>query len=115
MKSIRSFLFGAGFIFALSSFLHAQEAATVSSADATVDSMTDLEVLLKAVQATPSIPAASLPDVGTFWSAQHAPGSAVEWAPMPSNFGLSAWQLDNGSYLLNDFDVDYDAIRAEHE
>jgi hypothetical protein len=116
---IKSFLFGAGFMFALSGFLHAQEAATqngtVSSADTatTVDSLTDLQVMLQAVESVPPMPAQSLPDAGTYWSAQHAPGSTEEWPPLPSNFGHSAWSLgDDGVYLLNDTNVDYDALEA---
>jgi hypothetical protein len=107
MKSIGSFLCGAGILFALSGFLHAQDATT------TVDSMTDLEVMLQAVESVQPMPASSLPDAGTYWSAQHAPGSAEEWPPLPSNFGCSAWSLGgDGVYLLDDTNVDYDALAA---
>lgn len=102
-----SFILG-GFV-ALLSLLHAQE-------NQSNQALTDLEVMLQALEATTPTPAESLPFSGTFWSAQHAPGSAMAWPPLPGNIlGLAAWSLGNGVYLLNDTNVDYDELRAERE
>src|ERR1039457_6433252 len=108
MKSIRSILFGAGLIASLN-FVHAQQ--TVSSAQ-TIAS--DLDVMLQAVEQTTPMPTESLPRFGTFWSAQHLPGSRAAWPPLPGNMlGLDAWSLGDGSYLLNDTNVDYAELQAE--
>jgi hypothetical protein len=119
MKTIRSFLFGLG-IFA-ASFVQAQETATpvqesgTPSTAANVDwsSASDLEVMLQAVESTPAISPNSVPPVGTFWSAQHAPGTRLEWPPLPGNLlGLPVWNLGDGVYLLDDLDIDYNAVAA---
>ncbi|MGD0252367.1 MAG: hypothetical protein ABSC01_06680, partial [Verrucomicrobiota bacterium] len=68
--------------------VHAQETATP---DQSLQALTDLDVMIQAIEQTTPTPAKSLPDAGTFWSAQHAPGSPNAWPPLPSNFGLSAW------------------------
>ena len=102
--------FGSGLIVGLH-VLHAQETAIPIQAGAisTVDwnSASDLQVLLQAVEMMPTIPTNSLPHAGTFWSAQHAPGSSEPWPPLPSNFGLPAWDLGDGVWLLADQQVDY--------
>lgn len=98
--------------------LRAQETAmpvqdgAISLTDTNVDwnSMSDLEVELKAIESVPAIPADSLPQAGTFWSAQHAPGSPDAWPPLPSSFGMGAWSLgDDGVFLLDDLTKNYDA------
>jgi hypothetical protein len=114
----------AGFVLGLILNLHAQEAATatqdgtVSSSDAatSVAAESDTEVLLQAVEATTTTPAGSLPEAGTFWSAQHAPGSAEPWPPLPGNMlGLPVWSLGDGVYLLDDTNVNYVELQAESE
>jgi hypothetical protein len=96
--------------------LRAQETAmpvqegAISLTDTNVDwnSMSDLEVELKAIESVPPMPADSLPEAGTFWSAQHAPGTAEEWPPLPTSFGMSAWSLgDDGVFLLSDLNHVY--------
>jgi hypothetical protein len=48
-------------------------------------------------------PASQLPTTGAFYSAQHP-----EWPPLPANaYGLPAWVIGDGSYLLDDRHVDY--------
>jgi|GEM_PF-3415766 hypothetical protein len=88
-------------------------AQATSSGDASLDSESDLQVMLQAIEMTTPTPAASLPTFGTFWSAQHAPGTASAWPPLPGNmWGLDAWPLGDGQFLLNDTNVDYDALAA---
>ena len=101
-------LMGAGLFLSLN-LLHAQETASPFQLDsATVAGMSDLEVELKAVESVPPMPAESLPEAGTFWSAQHAPGTAEEWPPLPTSFGMGAWSLgDDGVYLLADLNHVY--------
>jgi hypothetical protein len=114
MKEIKNLLVGVfvgiGLIVGLH-LLHAQETAmpvqsgTVSTVD--WNTASDLQVMLQAVEMMPETSADSLPRSGTFYSAQHAPGSAQPWPPLPSGFGLPAWSLGDGFYLLDDQAVDY--------
>jgi len=74
----------------------------------TIQSLTDLEVMLQALESTTPVPPESLPRSGTFWSAQFAPGSHHAWPPLPGNIlGLPVWPLGDGSYLLDDRNVDW--------
>ncbi len=69
--------------------------------------------MLEAIELTTPTPASSLPQAGTFWSAQHAPGTPLAWPPLPGNiWGLDAWSLGDGVFLLNDTNLDYDALAA---
>jgi len=109
MKSIRNLLIGmscgGGLIFGLH-LLHAQEAAMTGTED--VNAMSDEQVLLRAVEMMPTIPADSLPPVGTFYSAQHAPGTAQPWPPLPVNSRqVPVWDMGDGVYLMADEQVDY--------
>jgi hypothetical protein len=109
MKTInRVMLMGAGLFVSLN-LLHAQDAASPFQLDsATVAGMSDLEVELKAIESVPPMPADSVPESGTFWSAQHAPGTADEWPPLPTSLGMGAWSLgDDGVYLLADLNHVY--------
>jgi hypothetical protein len=65
-------------------------------------SASDLQVMLHAVEQTE--PTNSSPRlVGTFWSAQHAPGTTQPWPPLPGNFRQTpVWDLGDNTYLLND-------------
>jgi hypothetical protein len=92
--------------------LHAQEAATpvAGGTDSAVDwsSASDLQVMLEAAESLPTIPATAAPQAGTFYSAQHAPGSGSEWPPMPANIrGVPLWDMGGGVYLLDDLQVNY--------
>lgn len=89
---------------------HAQTAATAVQGGAgsqDVRSLSDTEVLLQAIESVPPAPAASAPRAGTFFSAQHAPGTRLAWPPLPGNYGLPVWNLGDGVYLLDDLQVDY--------
>jgi hypothetical protein len=102
----------AGFasVLGLISILHAQEAAMPVQGGAVsqdVNSMSDTEVLLQTIESVPPAPAASASRVGTFYSAQHAPGTRLAWPPLPGNDGLPVWNLGDGVYLLDDLQVDY--------
>jgi hypothetical protein len=94
----------------------AQQTATPVQGDATslteanVDwsSASDLEVMLQAVESVPPAPASSASRIGTFYSAQHAPGTRSQWPPLPGNFyRVPVWNLGDGVYLLDDLQIDY--------
>ena len=69
--------------------------------------------MVQAIEMTTPVPASSLPQAGNFYSTQHFPGSAEPWPPLPGNiWGLDAWPLGDNFYLLNDTNVDYDALAA---
>lgn len=94
--------------------LGAQETtSTQSGAVPTVDwsTVSDMQVLLRAVEQLPTMPATNAPRVGTFWSAQHLPGaSTVPWPPLPANVRQSPfWDLGDNVFLLDDFLVNYSA------
>ena len=114
MKSIRNIfsgLFVLGGFVALLSLVHAQEAA---SSEQSIQAATDTDVMLQALMETKPLPAADVPYLGNFYSAQHFPGSEVEWPPLPGNiFGVPVWPLGNDFYLLDDRDVDYVALTEE--
>src|ERR1019366_8574990 len=91
---------------------HAQETATPVQADplstADWDSASDLQVLLHAVEMLPTVPATTAPRAGTFWSAQHAPGTRSPWPPLPSNARKTPlWNLGDDVFLLSDLNVNY--------
>ena len=90
---------------------HAQTTATLVQSGAVaqdVNSMSDTEVLLQAIESVPPAPAASAPRAATFFSAQHAPGTRSVWPPLPSNSRqVPLWNLGDGVYLLSDLNVDY--------
>lgn len=101
MKRIRNVLVGllavGGFVVWLG-HVHAQQTGTES----------DTEVMIQAIEQTAPVPADSVPQNGTFWSAQNP-----TWPPLPANvLGLSVWPLGDGNYLLNDTNVDYAAMQS---
>ncbi len=58
------------------------------------------------LKATPTVPAAGLPGGGNFWSLQNP-----NWPPLPYDSSSStAWQMSDGGFLLNDLNVDYQAL-----
>jgi alpha-tubulin suppressor-like RCC1 family protein len=90
--------------------LRAQLATTTSQS---IGTMSDLEVMVLAVEQTTPLPASEVPDVGNFYSTQHLPGTENAWPPLPGNiWNFPAWPLGNGYYLLDDVDMDYDALAA---
>lgn len=67
----------------------------------------ELELALEAIQSTPPTPASQLPEGGTFHSAQHP----FDWPPFPGNVHeLPAWPLGDGFFLLDDAQLDYEAL-----
>jgi hypothetical protein len=69
--------------------------------------------MLLAVESVTPAPASSASRFGTFYSAQHAPGSRSQWPPLPGNFySLPVWNLGDGIYLLDDLQVNYAAIET---
>jgi len=105
-----------GFIVLLG-FVHAQETATSIQAGTISLTGTDvamfkslsnaqLETLVNALEAMPTVSADSLPRggmTGTFYSLQHP-----EWPPLPCDMnGSLVWKLGGGSFLLNDLAVNY--------
>src|SRR5665213_1414182 len=113
MKKPLAILAGVVITLGLIIILHAQDAVqggAVSLTDTNVDwnAMSDIQVELRAVESVPTMPAESLPTAGTFWSAQHAPGTAEEWPPLPIPLGMGAGSLgDDGVYLLDDLNHVY--------
>jgi hypothetical protein len=102
MKKLR--LISAGMTFILVSILivHAQE---------TADSSSDLAAELQAIESMPTISASQLAASGlqgTFYSAQHAPGTEGEWPPLPGDWlSLPVWEIDTNLFLIDDLDYDY--------
>ena len=81
-----------------------------------LQSADDLSVMLQAVEMTTPASASLLPEYGTFWSSQHAPGSDSEWPPLPANINqLPVWNLGGDAYILDDTNFVYDVpIIAPH-
>jgi hypothetical protein len=85
-----------------------------STANTDWSSASDLQVMLQAIESVPPAPADSLSRGGTFWSAQHAPGAPLAWPPLPGNFNqVPVWGLGDGCYLLDDLDLDYEALSMQ--
>ena len=90
-----------------------------SSANVSLASATDEQIMLQAVESVTPVPFANISvkqRAGTFWSAQHPPDSPSSWPPLPGNiFNLPVWPLGDGQYLLDDRQVDYVAIQSAIE
>jgi hypothetical protein len=88
---------------------HAQSAASANWSSAS-----DLQVMLQAIESVPPSPADSVIREGTFWSAQHAPGTREQWPPFPGNINeVPVWDLGDGCYLLDDLEMDYQATSMQ--
>ena len=105
----RSLLVLAGIVFVLAIIfsLQAQNTAAPLQSIQSV-SAEDLNVILQVVEATTPQVAEAFPRSGTFYSAQFP-----MWPPLPCNMNnVPVWNLGDGQYLLDDGDVDYDALAA---
>jgi hypothetical protein len=126
MEKRLGILAGMVFVLGLIFILHAQEtAATVQGgAASTADWQTasDLAVMLTAIEQTEPVPADAItknPGMGVaYWSAQHAPGTAQEWPPLPDpNMGVSSrnfslWPLGDNQFLIDDLGYNYSAKKT---
>jgi hypothetical protein len=88
--------------------------AVMTDPSTDVSDLSDLAVELKALEMATPIAASNEPSVGNFYSAQHAPGSAEEWPPMPGNiFGLPVWPLDTNIFVIDDLGFRYNESSAK--
>ncbi len=79
-----------------------------------VSNLSDLEVELKALELATPLAASNVPSAGNFYSAQHAPGSAEEWPPLPANmFNLPVWPLDTNIFIIDDLNFNYGGDSAK--
>ncbi len=79
-----------------------------------VSNLSDLEVELKALEMATPLAASNAPSAGNFYSAQHAPGSAEEWPPLPANmFNLPIWPLDTNVFVIDDLNFNYGGDSAK--
>jgi hypothetical protein len=92
LKSIRRIIGGlliGGGLMALSNFVHGQETATP---DESLQAITDLDVMIQALESTTPLPATAAPNAGNFYSAQHAPNTEEPWPPLPADvLGLAVF------------------------
>ncbi|PWU15818.1 MAG: hypothetical protein C5B50_14660 [Verrucomicrobia bacterium] len=71
-----------------------------------------LQAAIEAAETTTLIPADQLPPYATFFSAQFG----VRLCPAPCNaVAVPCWLLADGTYILDDLDVNYDELEAEAE
>ena len=83
-----------------------------------LNTVADVQTMLEVLQAAPPASFASLPKNGLgqvtangFWSLQNP-----YWPPLPSDINaLDAWPLGNGSFILDDRNVDYAALQGAEE
>ena len=79
-----------------------------------VSNLSDLEVELRALEMATPLAASNAPSAGNFYSAQHAPGSAEEWPPLPANmFNLPIWPLDTNIFVIDDLNFNYGGDSAK--
>ena len=117
MKTTRVVGVGVAFVLAITFILRGQVTVTFIQAETISLSGTDvamfkslsdaqLETLVNALEAMPTVSTDSLPRggrTGTFFSLQHP-----EWPPLPCDMrGTPVWKLGGGSFLLNDLAVNY--------
>jgi hypothetical protein len=93
---------------------HAQQ-ASLSSSSISLESATDVPAMMEALESVSPVPFdVTQQSSGTFWSAQHLPGSQTPWPPLPCNgLNLDIWPLGDGSFILDDRQVDYVQIQAD--
>ncbi len=98
-KVVGRLIVGCLFACCLTSNIQAQTTTRV------VQSVTvsDMDVMLQAVEMTTPQAAESVPKSGTFYSAQFP-----NWPPLPCNINnVPVWNLGGGVFLLSDLDVNY--------
>lgn len=113
-KILLAVIFG---VITVATWLHAQLAV----ADTTVESSTvkpksykplinpELAAQIAAIEQLPTMDAKDVPRFGTFYSAQ-----CPWWPPLPGNFyQVPVWDLGDGHYLIDDRQIDYQALQAE--
>ncbi len=119
MKSIRNLLLCGVVLVASFYLVNAQETTatqdSLSSINVSLEAApTDEQIMLQAIESVAPTPFANLSrnqQFGTFWSAQHAPGTPEAWPPLPGNmWGLPVWSLGDNVYLLDDRNLDYAAL-----
>ena len=72
----------------------------------------DTQTMMEAIASVPPLPATATPEFGNFYTIQNG----ENWPPLPANtMNLPFWNLGDGVYLLDDRNVDYEAIQAEAE
>jgi hypothetical protein len=82
-------------------FLGLVQAQVTTARIHSIQTANDLAVGLRAVEATTPVPATDVPPIGTFYSAKNP-----NLPPVPGNiFGLDAWDLGGGCFLLDDLDL----------
>jgi len=70
----------------------------------------ELAAQIAAIEQLPTMDAKDVPRFGTFYSAQ-----CPYWPPLPCNFyQVPVWDLGDGHYLIDDRQIDYQAIQAEY-
>ena len=96
------------------SIAHAFDDIQINNVSLNLKSVGDVQTMLEAVQSQPPSPFALLPKnrrgqvFGGFWSLQNP-----YWPPLPGNvWGLDSWPLGNGNFILDDRQVDYDALQV---
>jgi alpha-tubulin suppressor-like RCC1 family protein len=84
---------------------------TLNNASLNLTSVADVATMLEAVQSEPPVLFDSLPksQVITGWWSLKNP----YWPPLPGNiFGTALWPLGNGNAILDDSEIDYEALQA---
>lgn len=130
MQKLKSFIgsVAAGCVFALGLTLklNAQaqgvpwtsfQTAPPASPDAAAESPADR--LQVEINNLPQVPPAMIPKSGTFWSLQGSLSGGV-YPPLPfnpfttlyTNFDVKVYSFQDGSFLLNDLNVDYSALKS---
>ena len=90
----------------------------INDTELKLTSVADVQAMLEALQGEPPTPLAALPknrigqvSASGFWSLQNP-----YWPPLPGDIlGLDVWQLGNGSYILDDRQIDYAALQEAAE
>jgi len=95
MKKTQAVSAGIAFVLAITFSLHAQT-TTVSIQSLRSASAGNLEVMLQAVEATTPLPAESVPQSGTFWSAQNINDPRSHRTLIICRRGFWRWQLASG-------------------
>ena len=90
-------------------FINAQQSGSgYQSAQSVAEPSDDLAVMLQALEQVTPQPATEAPTGGNFYTVQHG----KDWPPLPCNtLGLPFWSLGDGFYVMDDRNVDWEAIQ----